>query len=338
MLAQLGPEPPPPPDPIALDELWRAAAQPGPESDNGVAPAQPPGAARAAGVADPLLVVPEPAPPAPLPDQVEDVGALLAGLAEAAPEDSLAQARLGAFAVQSGEGLEVAGEHFQRAIDLDPTAWLAYGLWADGLNSSGLVTESLQLVDQGLAAIPDSAPLVALHGRLTADASPTADDALNTALENGRAALQDRNWADAVAAGQRAVAAAPERFEAHLLLGDAYRGAGELAQAVVVYQRAVELAPQLSILHARVGETEARLGRADEAVGNSLTALAIDQSRWENWYALGRAYAAQAALAGSDADGASARLAESALQRAAELAPPENEAPQRALQDLRAGL
>ena len=37
-------------------------------------------------------------------------------------------------------------------------------------------------------------------------------------------------------------------------------------------------------------------------------------------------------------DPAAAQLAESALQRAVELAPPENQAPQRALDDLRAGL
>jgi tetratricopeptide (TPR) repeat protein len=240
--------------------------------------------------------------------------------------------------VQEDQGPELAGEHFQRAIDLDPTTWLAYGLWADSLSSNGQITQSLQLVDQGLAAMPDNPALAALGARLRAEGNPPADDALNASLESGRVALQDRNWADAIAAGQRAVAAAPERYETHLLLGDAYRGAGELAQAAVVYGRAVEMAPQLSFLHARVGETEARLGRSAAAVSSSLTALAIDQTRWENWYALGRAYAAQAISGAAVVDPAAARLAESALQRAVELAPPENQAPQRALDDLRAGL
>ena len=338
MLAQLGPEPPPPPEPISLDDLWRAAAQADPIADDSGDSVRPLINPAVAAMPDLLRATLAPTPVAPLPDQVQDVGALLAELAKAAPDDPLAQVRLGAFAVQEDQEPELAGEYFQRAIDLDPTTWLAYGLWADSLSSSGQITQSLQLVEQGLAAMPDNPALAALGARLRAEGNPPADDALNASLESGRVALQGRDWADAIAAGQRAVAAAPERYETHLLLGDAYRGAGELAQAVVVYGRAVEMAPQLSFLHARVGETEARLGRSAAAVSSSLTALAIDQTRWENWYALGRAYAAQAISGAAVVDPAAAQLAESALQRAVELAPPENQAPQRALDDLRAGL
>ena len=338
MLAQLGPEPPPPPAPISLDDLWQAAAQSNPRADDAGAPPRPLPDPVASAMPDLLRATPVPTPVAALPDQVQDVGALLAELAQAAPDDPLAQVRLGAWAVQEGQGPELAGEHFQRAIDLDPTTWLAYGLWADSLSHSGQISQSLQLVEQGLQAMPDNPALAALQARLLAEGNPPVDEALNASLERGRAALQGRNWADAIAAGQRALAAAPERYETHLLLGDAYRGAGELAQAVLVYGRAVELAPQLSFLHARVGETQARLGRSAEAISSSLTALAIDQSRWENWYALGRAYAARAVSSSAAVDRAAAQLAESALQRAAELAPPENQAPQRALDDLRAGL
>ena len=335
MLAQIGFEEPLKPEPISLDQLWQAAARPDPEKS--IAPSEP--FTPSVVLPDILLALPEVTPlPPSLPDQVRDVGALLDSLAAAAPDDPLAEVRLGAFAIQQGEPPEVAGEHFQRAIDLDPETWLAYGLWANSLSNTGQITQAVQLVGQGLEVMPDSVPLTALQARLNAEAALAPDDALSATLAGGRAALQGRNWADAIAAGQNAVAAAPARYETHLLLGDAYRGAGELAQAVAVYQRAVEMAPHLSILHARVGETQARLGRPAEAVNSSLTALAIDQGRWENWYALGRAFAAQATLSSPVTDLASAQLAESALRQAIELAPPENQAPQRALDDLLAAL
>ena len=333
MLAQIGFEEAPKPEPISLAQLWQAAAHRDP--DPAIAPREP---LTTTVIPDFLLTLPEPTPLPQVPDQVRDVGALLDSLAVAAPDDPLTQVRLGAFALQEGALPEVAGEHFQRAIDLDPETWLAYGLWADGLSNTGQITQAVQLVEQGLVVMPDSPPLTAQQARLLAGAVPAIDEALAATLERGRAALQDRNWADAIAAGQNAVATAPGRYETHLLLGDAYRGAGELAQAVPVYQRAVEMAPQLSFLHARVGETQARLGRPVDALSSSLTALAVDQSRWENWYALGRSYAAQATLSTPVTDLASAQLAESALQRAVELAPAENQAPQRALEDLRAAL
>ena len=69
--------------------------------------------------------------------------------------------------------------------------------------------------------MPDSPPLTALQARLLAETVPAIDDALSATLDGGRAALQDRNWAGAIAAGQNAVAAAPDRFETHLLLGNA---------------------------------------------------------------------------------------------------------------------
>ena len=53
-----------------------------------------------------------------------------------------------------------------------------------------------------------------------------------------------------------------------------------------------------------------------------MNAVAIDETRWENWLALGRAYAA---AAGDDP--AAQELARSALQQAVDLAPPENSRP-----------
>ncbi len=295
----------------------------------------------AAADTQPTTAGPE-ATPAPS-EQATDPEVLLGELIRAAPDEAITQVRLGALALQQGTSLDTAGEHFQQAIDLDPTVWLAYGLWANSLGNSGQITQSLQIVNQGLVAIPDNPALQAMQARLQDGAvSASSGDAYQTALEAGRSALRERNWEDAIGAAQQAVVQAPARYEAQLLLGDAYRGQGELAQALQAYQRATELAPYLSILHSRQAEMLARLGRVDESTAVSLTALAIDQGRWENWYALGRAYqagalAADAGLA-TPAAAQAAQQAEAFLLRAQALAPAENQAPARSLAELRAAL
>jgi tetratricopeptide (TPR) repeat protein len=294
----------------------------------------------------PAATQPTTAGPAATPAPSEQATApevLLAELIKAAPDEAMTQVRLGALALQEGTSLDTAGEYFQQAIDLDPTVWLAYGLWANSLGASGQITQSLQIVNQGLVAIPDNPALQAMQARLQDGAvSASSGDAYQTALEAGRSALRERNWEDAIGVAQQAVVQAPARYEAQLLLGDAHRGQGELAQALQAYQRATELAPYLSILHSRQAEMLARLGRVDESTPASLTALAIDQGRWENWYALGRAYqigalAADAGLA-TPAAAQAAQQAEAFLLRAQALAPAENQAPARSLAELRAAL
>ncbi|HSN75889.1 MAG TPA: tetratricopeptide repeat protein [Anaerolineae bacterium] len=289
----------------------------------------------------PVMTATVTAPPPALPDQPLDPDELLAALSAAAPDDAMAQVRLGALALQQGAPPEQAGEHFQRAIDLDPSAWLAYGLWANSLGSTAQITQALQIIDQGLAAVPDSLALQTMQARWQNASTPTpASEAFQAALEAGRNALRERNWEDAIGAAQQAMASAPERHEAQLLLGDAYRGLGEISQALQAYQRATELAPHLSILHGRQAEMLARLGRADEAIAAGLLALSIDQGRWESWFALGRAAMASALAPQTSAASLTpveaAGMAEAFLLRAQELAPADNQAPSRLLTDLRA--
>ncbi len=301
------------------------------------------------------------ATPAPTPEPV-DADALLASLLAAEAETAAGQTRLGAQALHqlqlqdspagSGAG-ERAGAHayFQRAVELDPTAWLAYALWADSLGSTGQITQALQVLDDGLAALPGDPALESVQARwrdapAAGAPSPAAaeeDAAYRAMLAAGRNATRERRWEDVIAAAQQAIALAPTRYEAHLLLGDAYRGLGELAQALQAYQRAIDLAPQQSILHGRQAEMLARLGRQDEAVAAGLDALAIDPALWENWYALGRVIMARA-LAGDPAEFAdqerleAAAWAEALLLRAQELAPAENTSPARSLAELAAAL
>lgn len=327
-----------------------AAAEPTPTP---TATLTPPPTATPAPTSTPAPPTATPTPALPVLDAMQDLAAQFAGLAEAQPNDSAAQMRLGAYTLQANSAtsepagtkmpaLDQASAHFRRAIDLDPANWLAYALWAHSLGSTGQITEALQIVGQGLDVLPDHSALVALQDRLLNQPGAQAGEPLQAELDAGRAALQNRNWADAIAAAQNAAAVAPDRHEAQLLLGDAYRGAGEPARALAAYRRAIELAPHLSFLHSRQGDVLARLGEPRQGLEAALTALAIDQSRWENWLALGRAYQAlgtttdQGVMAIVDPE--LARLAESALERAVELAPPDSEAPSRALGDLRAAV
>jgi tetratricopeptide (TPR) repeat protein len=270
---------------------------------------------------------------------VSDVAALLAEQAEAAPGDAQAQARLGAWALQQGQPLSQAAEHFQRAIDLDPAMGLAYTLWANSLGNTGQITPALHLVTQGLEALPGDPTLLTMQSRWRGGApEPAVDnDAYQAALQAGRSALGQRRWEEAVAAAQQAIELAPQRYEAQSLLGDIQRSQGDYAGALIAYQRAAELAPFLSLLYGRQGVMLARLDRPDEAIAAALTALAIDQGRWENWYALGLAYATRSLAAGS-VDAEAAQRGQAYLLRARELAPADNRSPDAALAELQAGL
>ncbi|MEI2692451.1 MAG: glycosyltransferase family 39 protein [Anaerolineae bacterium] len=295
------------------------------------------------------------ATPTPTPEPI-DVDALLANLLEADPESAAAQTRLGAQALRrpdAGSDGAQAGAHFQRAVELDPTAWLAYALWTEGLGSSGQITQALQIAQQGLAALPDNAALQAMQTRWQAAAEAgklprsSQDEAYRAAIAAGRSAARPGNsrWDEVIVTAQQAIALDPARYEAYLLLGDAYRSLGEATQALQSYQRATELAPQQGVLHSRQAEMLVRLGRIDEAAAASLNALAIDDQLWENWYALGRVYLAQALSIGQETGAGSggsdtarhetARWAEAFLLRAQEQAPADSPAVERSLAEAR---
>lgn len=260
---------------------------------------------------------------------------MLAEQAESTPDDAMAQVRLGAWAVQQGASPDAAAQHFQAALDLDPTVGLAYGLWAASLGNTGQITPALQIVSQGLQALPGDRSLLAMqaHWQDPPD-SAASSGAYQAALAAGRSALNERRWEDALAAGQQAAELAPAHYEAQMLQGDALRGRGEWAAALSAYQQAATLAPYLSLLYGRQAEMLARLERTDDAAATAMTALAIDQGRWVNWYALGLAYAAHAQESTPDGGVQAAQLAEAALLRAQQLAPANNPAPARALADL----
>ena len=246
--------------------------------------------------ATPTELPPTPTPsPTPEPVGPMDARTLLAAMVQEAPDDPLTRCVSARLPCRRARRQQRLVSTSSAPWSWTSATWLAYGLWANSLANTGQISEALQIVDQGLAVTPDNLALQTMQARFQdAPATTASDDAYSEALEAGRSALRDRNWDDAVSAAQQAIALAPDRYEPQLVLGDANRGLNEFAQALQAYQRATDLAPYLSILHGRQAEMLARLGRANDAIAAGQTAVAIDQSRWENWYALGRAYAVQA--------------------------------------------
>ena len=273
--------------------------------------------------------VPATPTPAPLPDPAADLGAYLTTAARQQAGSAVALTRLGAYLVQSGE-LDRALDRFERATALDPTNSLAYNLWVQTLLLAGQGDDAREVLAQARTVLPDDPGLAIVAAGLAGNAPSSAISAeLQAVLDAGRAALSAGDAAVAVAQGRQAVALDPNRHDGYLVLGDGYRALGELGQALAAYRRATALAPQLSFLHTRQGDILARQSRVADAQAAGLNAVAIDETRWENWLALGRAYAA---AAGDDP--AAMQPARSALQQAVDLAPPGNIESRRALDDL----
>lgn len=274
---------------------------------------------------------PTPGTTVDLPDPSAGLADLLTTLADKNDGPAIRQVWQGAYQARTGTQDE-ANRYFEAAIEQAPDDWVAYALLASSLANIGQSDQALEVIARGLQAIPDSPSLVEQQKRLQGETSE-APPGLRDVLDNGRSALRDEDWSAGIAAGQQAVSLAPDRSEAHLLLGDAYRASGELSQALSSYQRATELAPQVSLYHSRQSEVLVRQGQPENALDLALLALAIEDSRWENWLALGRALAAL-----SQNDLGYRAWAEHALQVSMDLAPEGNQAPARALAELSASL
>ena len=315
----------------ALEEYQALAAQQTPSAEVEAAgpPAEPTAAVPTAQATTPATetapgatLSPSPtATPTPafsLPDPSEGLAALMTKMMETQPDNATGWVWLGAYQARGGE-LSAARANFEKAIEGHPDNGLAYALWGNFLANAGQSAEAKEVVAQGLQVVPDDKALGELKSRLEGS-SPPASTAFQEAQETARTTLRSQDWAGAIAAAQSAVSEAPTRFEGYLLLGDAYRGSGELSQALSAYKQATALAPHISFLHARQSEIFTRLNQPEQALDLSLTALAIDESRWENWLALGRALAAL-----SKTTTGYAGWAGYALQKAVDLAPPESQ-------------
>ncbi len=110
------------------------------------------------------------------------------------------------------------------------------------------------------------------------------------ALSRGRAALGKKSFAEAVEHLQKAIAAYPEFYEAHLLLGTALMDERDWNKAEQSFQRAVELKASSSVATLALGEVYWREKRYAEAEKTLLEGLKLDDKSWHGYFTLARLY------------------------------------------------
>lgn len=109
-------------------------------------------------------------------------------------------------------------------------------------------------------------------------------------LTRGREALARKSYQDGVDHLQKAIAAYPEFYEAHLLLGTALLDAREWKKAETVFQRAVELKAGSAPAMLSLGEVYWRQKRYEEAEKTLLAGLKLDEKSWHGHFTLARLY------------------------------------------------
>ena len=114
-----------------------------------------------------------------------------------------------------------------------------------------------------VAALLTLAPAPALAAF---DADPLEDlAARNTDFQRGRAAIEARDWENAIKSLVAADKRTPNNADINNLLGFAYRSAGQLEPAIDHYQRALKIDPRHRGAHEYIGEAYLRAGNPAKA-------------------------------------------------------------------------
>ncbi|HJT65728.1 MAG TPA: tetratricopeptide repeat protein [Pyrinomonadaceae bacterium] len=114
--------------------------------------------------------------------------------------------------------------------------------------------------------------------------------AAREAFSNGRTALAKKNYKEAIAQLQQAVATYTNFYEAQLLLGIAYMDLREWDDAEKAMQRAVEIKPDSGAAMIYLGEVYWRQKRYPDAEQTLREGLKLDEKSWHGQFTLGRLY------------------------------------------------
>jgi tetratricopeptide (TPR) repeat protein len=109
-------------------------------------------------------------------------------------------------------------------------------------------------------------------------------------MTRGREALSRKSQQEAVEHLEKAVAAYPDFYEAHLLLGAAFMHQREWKKAEGAFQRAVELKAGSAAATLSLGEVYWRENRYEEAEKTLLDGLKLDDKSWHGHFTLARLY------------------------------------------------
>jgi tetratricopeptide (TPR) repeat protein len=112
-------------------------------------------------------------------------------------------------------------------------------------------------------------------------------------LAEGEERLAVEDWDGAIAAFQKAIAAAPSSALAHSKLGVACVHKGQWDEAQVAFSKAIQLDPRYAPAHSNLGNVYRERGRLDEAVVSYQKAIAMDPDYWIAHQNLGIVYKQQ---------------------------------------------
>jgi tetratricopeptide (TPR) repeat protein len=125
------------------------------------------------------------------------------------------------------------------------------------------------------------------------DADPLEELAMgNTDFQRGRAAVEARDWSNAIKSLTAADKRTPGNADIHNLLGFAYRNSGQLEPALKHYQRALQIDPRHRGAHEYIGEAYLMAGNPAKAEEHLATLKRICPIRCDEREDLGRKIAA----------------------------------------------
>jgi len=229
----------------------------------------------------------------------------------------LAEYDLGADLVQRGN-LAEAGEHLQRALQLEPQQPLIHYNLGLLLARLGRYEEAFEQYQAALKINPDSAEVhnglgntyaklnrmdeAVQQFQIALQLDPNLIEARNNL---GLALIQQNQLDEGIALLQRSVQQDPGNALAHFSLGQAFAAKNDFTQAVVEYGLALQYQPDFGDAHNELGVALARLNRFSEAAEHFRQALREQPSVPDLHFNL-----ASALNAAGDKQGAMAEYAE----------------------------
>ena len=180
------------------------------------------------------------------------------------------------------EGLKIGIEHFQKAIELDPTYALAYAGLADSYN---------MLSYYGNTPPGQNFP----RARAAASRALELDDTLAEAHASMAYVKMvfEWDWTGAEAAFKRAIELNPNYMTAHLWYAEFLRMMGRHEESIARGQISLRLDPLSVLAHINLGRTYLMARQPDKAIAQFTEALSFEPTNAFAQMSLGRAYAEQ---------------------------------------------
>ena len=194
-----------------------------------------------------------------------------------------------------------AQEHFETALDIDPTFSQGYYRLARTLSQQGLVTQALDILEKSIRTNPAYLTAYLEKGNILRseqrfkEAASAYRAALSVDSDAYRAmvglgqSLKAENPAQASKHLKAALALKPDNITANEMLGEIYSEQEKYLQAKPYLEKAVELKPDDHVKLWRLAYVENNLGNFESAKLLARKSVGIDNKFQPGWFELGKA-------------------------------------------------